>query len=86
MEWSAEASRAVLSWRISNTMDTPFCRAALDDALVRFGKPEIFNTDQGSQFTPAAFTGALMAAWIKISMDSRVRWMDNVSSSGYGGH
>jgi len=72
------ASRAVLAWRISNTMDTSFCLAALDDALARFGRPEIFNTDQGSQFTSAAFTGALTAAGIKISMDGRGRWMDNV--------
>jgi putative transposase len=72
------ASRAVLSWRLSNTMDTSFCLAALDDALARFGRPEIFNTDQGSQFTSAAFTGALTAAAIKISMDGRGRWMDNV--------
>ncbi len=72
------ASRAVLAWRISNTIDTSFCLAALDDALARFGRPEIFNTDQGSQFTSAAFTGALTAAGIKISMDGRGRWMDNV--------
>jgi putative transposase len=72
------ASRAVLAWRISNTMDTSFCLAALEDALARFGRPEIFNTDQGSQFTSAAFTGALTAAGIQISMDGRGRWMDNV--------
>ncbi len=72
------ATRAVLSWRISNTADASFCVAALEDALARFGKPEIFNTDQGSQFTSAAFTGALTAAEIKISMDGRGRWMDNV--------
>lgn len=72
------ASRAVLSWRLSNTMDTSFCLAALEDALARFGRPEIFNTDQGSQFTSAAFTGALTAAGIKVSMDGRGRWMDNV--------
>ena len=72
------ASRAVLAWRISNTMDTSFCLAALDDALARYGRPEIFNTDQGSQFTSAAFTGALAGAGIKISMDGRGRWMDNV--------
>ena len=72
------ASRAVLSWRLSNTMDTSFCLAALEEALARFGKPEIFNTDQGSQFTSAAFTGALAAAGIRISMDGRGRWMDNV--------
>jgi len=75
IDWS---SRAVLAWRISNTMDTSFCLAALDDALAQFGKPEIFNTDQGSQFTSAAFTGALAAAGIQISMDGRGRWMDNV--------
>ena len=72
------ASRAVLAWRISNTMDTSFCLAALEDALARHGTPEIFNTDQGSQFTSAAFTGMLAAAGIKISMDGRGRWMDNV--------
>jgi putative transposase len=72
------ASRAVLAWRISNTMGTSFCLAALEDAVARFGRPEIFNTDQGSQFTSAAFTGALTAAGIKISMDGRGRWMDNV--------
>jgi putative transposase len=72
------ASRAVLSWRLSNTMDATFCVAALEDALARFGRPDIFNTDQGSQFTGAAFTGTLAAAGIKISMDGRGRWMDNV--------
>jgi putative transposase len=56
------ASRAVLAWRITNTMDTSFCLAALEDALARHGKPEIFNTDQGSQFTSAAFTGAVAAS------------------------
>lgn len=72
------ASRAALSWRVSNTMDVSFCLAALEDAMARHGKPEIFNTDQGAQFTSAAFTGALAAAGIKISMDGRGRWMDNV--------
>ncbi|MFL9827666.1 IS3 family transposase [Rhodoplanes sp. SY1] len=72
------ASRAVLAWRLSNTLDTSFCLAALEDAMARFGKPEIFNTDQGCQFTSAAFTGALLAADIRISMDGRGRWMDNV--------
>jgi putative transposase len=72
------ASRAVLAWRLSNTMDVSFCVSALEEALARFGKPEIFNTDQGSQFTSTAFTGTLMAAGIKISMDGRGRWMDNV--------
>jgi putative transposase len=72
------ASRAVLSWRLSNTMEASFCVAALEEALARFGKPEIFNTDQGSQFTSLAFTGTLMAAGVRVSMDGRGRWMDNV--------
>src|ERR1700751_3295059 len=72
------ASRAVLAWRLSNTMDVSFCVSALEEALARFGKPAIFNTDQGSQFTSVAFTGTLAAAGIKISMDGRGRWMDNV--------
>ena len=72
------ASRAVLAWRLSNTMDVSFCVAALSDALAKYGKPEIFNTDQGAQFTSASFTGALLAAGIEISMDGRGRWMDNV--------
>jgi putative transposase len=75
LDW---ASRAVLAWRLSNTMDVAFCVDALDEALVRFGRPEIFNTDQGSQFTSAAFTGRLAAAGIRISMDGRGRWLDNV--------
>jgi len=75
MDW---ASRAVLSWRLSNTMDGSFCVSALEEALARYGKPDIFNTDQGSQFTSAAFTGALAAAGVLISMDGRGRWMDNV--------
>ena len=72
------ASRAVLAWRLSNTMDVAFCVSALEEALARFGRPEIFNTDQGSQFTSAAFTGTLAHADIRISMDGRGRWMDNV--------
>jgi putative transposase len=72
------ASRAVLAWRLSNTMDVGFCLAALGEALARFGKPEIFNTDQGSQFTSGEFTGMLAAAGIRISMDGRGRWIDNV--------
>ena len=72
------ASRAVLAWRLSNTMDVSFCVSALEEALARFGRPEIFNTDQGSQFTGAAFTGTLAAAGVRISMDGRGRWMDNV--------
>jgi putative transposase len=75
MDW---ASRAVLSWRLSNTMDTAFCVAALEEALARHGTPEIFNTDQGSQFTSEAFTGVLLRAGIQVSMDGRGRWMDNV--------
>jgi putative transposase len=75
MDW---ASRAVLSWRLSNTMDVSFCVGALEEALARFGTPEIFNTDQGSQFTSAAFTGTLAASGVAISMDGRGRWMDNV--------
>jgi putative transposase len=75
MDW---ATRKVLAWRVSNTMDVGFCVEALEEALARYGKPEIFNTDQGSQFTSDAFTGVLLAAEIKISMDGRGRWMDNV--------
>jgi putative transposase len=72
------ASRAVLSWRLSNTMDASFCVAALEEALAKHGKPEVFNTDQGSQFTGSAFTGVLIKAGVCISMDGRGRWMDNV--------
>jgi putative transposase len=75
MDWW---SRAVLAWRLSNTMDVSFCVLALEEALARFGRPEIFNTDQGSQFTSTAFTGTLAASGIRISMDGRGRWMDNV--------
>lgn len=75
MDW---ASRAVLAWRLSNTMDVSFCVSALEEALARFGRPAIFNTDQGSQFTSAAFTGTLIAAGVRVSMDGRGRWMDNV--------
>jgi putative transposase len=75
MDW---ASRAVLAWRLSNTMDVSFCVSVLEEALARFGTPEIFNTDQGSQFTSAAFTGVLMVVGVRISMDGRGRWMDNV--------
>ena len=75
MDWY---SRAVLSWRLSNTMDSSFCVAALEDAISRYGVPEVFNTDQGSQFTSYEFTTALKGAGIKISMDGKGRWMDNV--------
>ena len=71
-------SRRVLSWRLSITMDTSFCIEALDEALSLHGKPEIFNTDQGSQFTSEAFTGRLKEEGIQISMDGRGRWADNV--------
>ncbi len=74
MDW---ATRKVLSWRLSNTMDAGFCVAALEEALARFGKPEIFNTDLGSQFTSFAFTSVLREAEVRISMDGRGRWMDN---------
>jgi len=71
-------SRKVLAWRLSNTMDTSFCIAALEDALDQYGAPEIFNTDQGSQYTSVDFTNVLKANNIKISMDGKGRWMDNV--------
>ena len=64
-------SRKVLSWRVSNTMDTDFCIDALEEALQRHGTPEIFNTDQGAQFTSEAFTGALKEHGIRISMDGK---------------
>ena len=75
MDWF---SRKVLAWRLSNTMDAAFCTAALEEALARFGTPDIFNTDQGSQFTSLAFTQLLNDAGVRISMDGRGRWMDNV--------
>ena len=71
-------SRRVLSWRLSITMEAAFCVEAVEEALARHGKPEIFNTDQGSQFTGAAFTGALASNGIAISMDGRGAWRDNV--------
>jgi putative transposase len=71
-------SRLVLSWRLSNTMDTTFCVEALQEALSRYGRPEIFNTDQGSQFTADDFTGILLGAGVKISMDGKGRCLDNV--------
>ncbi len=61
-------------------MDTSFCIEVLEEALARFGTPDIFNTDQGSQFTSIAFTSTLLAKGIKISMDGRGRWMDNASA------
>lgn len=75
MDWY---SRKVLSWRISNTMDNDFCVDALEEALCRYGQPEIFNTDQGSQFTSDEFTGVLKSFGIEISMDGKGSWRDNV--------
>jgi putative transposase len=75
MDWH---TRAVLSWRLSNTMESTFCVEALGEALSRYGPPEIFNTDQGSQFTSEEFTTVLIDAGIRISMDGKGRWMDNV--------
>jgi len=72
------ATRRVLSWRVSITMTTDFCLDALDEALTLYGKPQIFNTDQGSQFTSHAFTEALRSNGIAISMDGRGSWRDNV--------
>jgi putative transposase len=71
-------SRKVLAWRVSITMESDFCVEALEEALARFGKPEIFNTDQGSQFTSMAFTSVLLREEIAISMDGRGAWRDNV--------
>jgi putative transposase len=75
MDWH---SRKVLSWRISNTLDSEFCVSALEEAIERYGRPEIFNTDQGSQFTSLAFTDVLKSNGIRISMDGRGRCMDNI--------
>jgi putative transposase len=75
MDW---ASRKVLSWQLSNTLDTSFCTDTLEEAIARYGAPQIFNTDQGSQFTSDDFTDILKKHHIKISMDGRGRWMDNV--------
>jgi putative transposase len=75
MDW---ASRRVLSFRLSNTLDASFCCEALEEAIEIYGVPEIFNTDQGSQFTSEDFTGILLKNNIRISMDGRGRWVDNV--------
>jgi putative transposase len=75
MDW---ASRKVLSWRVSPTLTSDFCVAALEEALARFGSPEIFNTDQGSQFTSLEFLNVLRRRQIDISMDGRGCWRDNV--------
>ena len=75
MDWS---SRTVLAWRLSNTMDVQFCVDALEEALDRHGPPEIFNTNQGSQFTSWAWTQRLQDAGVRISMDGRGRFLDNI--------
>ena len=75
MDWY---SRKVLSWQLSNSMDTLFCIDALNEAITKYGIPDIFNTDQGSQFTSNEFTGVLKSKEIKISMDGKGRWIDNV--------
>lgn len=75
MDW---ASRKVLAWRLSNTLDASFCVEALQEAIARYGTPEIFNTDQGSQFTSEDFVEVLQDHNIRISMDGKGRWMDNV--------
>jgi len=74
MDW---ATRKVLAWRLSNTMEVGFCIEALKEALAKYGPPEIFNTDQGSQFTSYEFAQVLKDAGVKISMDGRGRWIDN---------
>ena len=75
MDWY---SRKVLSWRVSNSLDASFCVDALEEAIYRYGTPDIFNTDQGSQYTSEAFTKALKDNGIDISMDGKGRWVDNV--------
>lgn len=75
MDW---ASRRVLAWKLSNTLDASFCVDALEEAISRYGTPDIFNVDQGTQFTSEDFTGVLLANGIAISMDGRGRWVDNV--------
>ena len=78
MDW---ATRTVLSWRLSNTLDSDFCTDALEEALAQYDTPEIFNTDQGCQFTSHDFIEVLEHAGVRISMDGKGRWMDNVSTS-----
>jgi putative transposase len=75
IDWN---SRRVLAWRLSISMDTAFCTEAVEEAIARYGKPEIFNTDQGSQFTSSGFTGLLLEHGIRISMDGKGCWRDNV--------
>ena len=71
-------SRRILSWRLSSSMDSEFCVDALEEAIYRYGTPEILNSDQGSQFTSEAFTSVLKAHQIQISMDGRGAWRDNI--------
>ena len=71
-------SRKVLAFRVCNTLTTDFCVEALEEALARYGTPEIFNTDQGSQFTDEDFTALLLAKGVRVSMDGKGRWIDNV--------
>lgn len=71
-------SRKILSWQLSNSLDPSFCVAALEEALTTYAAPDIFNTDQGAQFTSAAFTSVLEQHGIRISMDGKGRWIDNV--------
>ncbi len=75
LDW---ATRRVLAWRLSISMNTDFCIEAVEEALEKYGTPEIFNTDQGSQFTSAEFTGLLQNNGIAISMDGKGAWRDNV--------
>ena len=75
MDWN---SRRVLAWRLSTGMDTGFCVEALREALDRYGSPDIFNADQGVQFTSAAFTSVLTASGVRISMDGKGRYLDNI--------
>ena len=72
------ASRRVLSWRLSNTLTADFCIEAVQEAIIKHGKPDIFNTDQGCQFTSLEFTGLLKDNGIRISMDGKGSWRDNV--------
>jgi putative transposase len=75
MDW---ATRKVLTWRLSNTLDASFCVEALEEAISKYGKPKITNTDQGSQYTGSGWITTLTEAKIKISMDGRGRYLDNI--------
>lgn len=79
MDWY---SRRILSWRVSTIMDTSFCTEALEEAIYLYGRPEIFNTDQGSQFISEVFTSVLKNSDIKIGMDEKGEWVDNVLVEG----